>query len=105
IEKISVIWQPHKYSRTIDNLDAFITCFEGAAELIILPVWAAGELPREINFLEDFKGYNLTMADRIHRLENRVTLIKDKQELRVLEKGMIVSFGAGDITYQIRGIA
>lgn len=105
IDKITVIWQPHKYSRTIDNLDAFITCFEGAAELIILPVWAAGEMPREINFLEGFKAYNLTLADRVHRLEDRVSLIKDHQELRVLEKGMIVSFGAGDITYQIRGIA
>lgn len=105
IEKITVIWQPHKYSRTIDNLAAFIQCFDGASELIILPVWAAGEMPREIDFQEDFKQYNLTLADSIYRINNRVTLIKDKQELRVLDEGMIVSFGAGDITYQIRGIA
>lgn len=45
-DKITAIWQPHKYSRTIDNLEAFTKCFEGAQELIILPVWPAGEAPR-----------------------------------------------------------
>lgn len=104
-DKITAIWQPHKYSRTIDNLDAFIQCFEGAAELIILPVWSAGEAPREIDFLEKFKGYNLTMADTIKRANNHITVVKDKQDLQKLDKGLIIGFGAGDITYQIRGIA
>ena len=104
-DKITAIWQPHKYSRTIDNLDAFIQCFEGAEELIILPVWAAGEAKREIDFEEKFKGYNLTMADRITRANNTITVVKDDKDLETLDKGLIISFGAGDITYQIRGIA
>ncbi len=104
-DKITAIWQPHKYSRTIDNLDAFIKCFEGAQELIILPVWSAGEAPREIDFVEKFKEYNLTMADTIKRANNHITVVKDKQELQTLDKGLIIGFGAGDITYQIRGIA
>ena len=54
-DKITAIWQPHKYSRTIDNLEEFIKCFDGADELIILPVWAASETPRDINFKEKFK--------------------------------------------------
>ncbi|QOP46028.1 UDP-N-acetylmuramate--L-alanine ligase [Sulfurimonas paralvinellae] len=102
-DKITAIWQPHKYSRTIDNLEEFIKCFEGAAELIILPVWAAGEAPREIDFQEKFKEYNLTMADSIKRANNTITVIKDKEDLETLDKGLIIGFGAGDITYQIRG--
>nr|WP_321268386.1 UDP-N-acetylmuramate--L-alanine ligase [uncultured Sulfurimonas sp.] len=104
-DKITAIWQPHKYSRTIDNLEEFIKCFEGAGELIILPVWSAGEAPRDIDFKEKFKNYNLTMADNIKRANNNITIIKDKEELKTLSKGLIIGFGAGDITYQIRGTA
>ncbi|MDO9267354.1 MAG: UDP-N-acetylmuramate--L-alanine ligase [Sulfurimonas sp.] len=104
-DKITAIWQPHKYSRTIDNLEEFINCFEGAQELIILPVWAAGEASRDIDFKEKFKRYNLTMADNITRANNTITIIKDKEELKTLDKGLIIGFGAGDLTYQIRGTA
>jgi UDP-N-acetylmuramate--alanine ligase len=104
-DKITAIWQPHKYSRTIDNLEEFTKCFKGAQELIILPVWSAGESSRPIDFKERFKHYNLTMADNITRANNKITVIKDKEELKTLDKGLIVGFGAGDITYQIRGTA
>lgn len=104
-DKITAIWQPHKYSRTIDNLEEFIKCFDGAAELIILPVWSAGEKPRDIDFKESFKEYNLTMADKISRANNTITVIKDNKNVETLDKGLIIGFGAGDITYQIRGIA
>lgn len=102
-DKITAIWQPHKYSRTIDNLEEFINCFEGAAELVILPVWPAGEAMREIDFKEKFKRYNLIIADNISRANNTITIIKDKAELKTLDKGLIIGFGAGDLTYQIRG--
>jgi len=104
-DKITAIWQPHKYSRTIDNLEEFIKCFAGVQELIILPVWSAGEASRDIDFKEKFKRYNLTMADTIKRANNTITIIKDKETLKTLDKGLIIGFGAGDITYQIRGTA
>jgi len=102
-DKITAIWQPHKYSRTIDNLEEFIKCFEGAGELIILPVWSAGEASREIDFRKKFKRYNLTIADNITRANNIITVMKDKKALKTLDKGLIIGFGAGDLTYQIRG--
>ena len=102
-DRITAIWQPHKYSRTIDNLEEFIKCFEGAQELIILPVWAAGELPRDIDFKEKFKGYNLTMADTIKRGDSTITVVRNKEDLQTLDRGLIIGFGAGDLTYQIRG--
>ena len=104
-DKITAIWQPHKYSRTIDNLEEFIKCFEGAQELIILPVWSAGEASREIDFREKFKRYNLTIADNITRANNTITVMKDKEALKILDEGLIIGFGAGDLTYQIRGTA
>jgi UDP-N-acetylmuramate--alanine ligase len=104
-DKITAIWQPHKYSRTIDNLDEFIKCFDGAAELIILPIWSAGQASRDIDFVDKFKEYNLTMADNIQRANNTISIVKDRETLKTLDNGLIIGFGAGDITYQIRGIA
>ena len=103
LDTIVAIWQPHKYSRTIDNLEAFVNCFDGTDELIILPVWEAGETPREIEFEKEFKNYNLTMAESIQRVGNRVDIIKESKVVRSFDKGLVISFGAGDITYQIRG--
>jgi UDP-N-acetylmuramate--alanine ligase len=104
-EKITAIWQPHKYSRTIDNLKEFIECFDGASELIILPVYSAGESAKEIDFVNDFSRYNLLMADSVKRSNNILEVQKDSQTIKQLDSGLIVSFGAGDITYQMRGIA
>jgi len=104
-DKITAIWQPHKYSRTIDNLEEFTKCFEGADELIILPVWAAGESTQDIDFIKRFAHYNLTMADKIKRANNNITIIKDKEDLKTIDNGLVIGFGAGDITYQIRGTA
>jgi len=98
IDKVVAIWQPHKYSRTIDNLDAFIECFEGVDELVILPVWSAGETKRDIDFVNLFKRYNPIFADKIITTDKKV-VINDK----TYNKGLIIGFGAGDITYQLRG--
>ena len=103
-DKITAIWQPHKYSRTLDNLEAFISCFDGCDELIILPVWAAGEAARHIDFKEKFARYNLTMADSIKRDEGKLDLVKENHIIKTLDHGIIVGFGAGDITYQLRGL-
>jgi len=103
-ENITAIWQPHKYSRTIDNLEEFVKCFDGVKELIILPVWSAGEAKRDIDFEKLFKKYNPTFADRIQRSNNTLKVIKDQKELKELDNGLIISFGAGDITYQMRGL-
>ena len=101
---ITAIWQPHKYSRTIDNLDEFVKCFEGVKELIILPVYSAGEAKRDIDFENLFSHYNLIMADRVKRANNVIKVIKNEQELKSLQNTLVVGFGAGDITYQIRGL-
>ncbi len=102
---LNVIWQPHKYTRTIDNLPAFVECFEGADELTILPIWSAGELPVEIDLKGAFSRYDLTMADSVTKEDCVVKIIKDGHVIKGYDEGLVCSFGAGDITYQIRGEA
>ncbi len=102
-DKIVAIWQPHKYSRTIDNLEAFVSCFEGIDELVILPVWRAGEEPVAIDFAGEFGRYNLILADKIHRNGDVIDIIKDDTVLTTYTKDVIVGFAAGDLTYQLRG--
>ena len=45
------------------------------------------------------------MSLTIKRANNHITVVKDAQNLQTLDKGLIIGFGAGDITYQIRGTA
>lgn len=100
IDKITAIWQPHKYSRTVDNLQGFVECFEGVDELIILPVWSAGESKRDIDFAKEFGRYNPKFVNQIKRVGEFINL--DESE-KSLQEGLIIGFGAGDITYQLRG--
>ena len=101
--KLNVIWQPHKYSRTMDNLQAFVECFEGVDELVILPIWAAGEIEVDIDLKGAFSRYKLLMADSITKEDGIVKVLKDGHVIREYSEGLVTAFGAGDITYQIRG--
>ncbi|WP_345986381.1 UDP-N-acetylmuramate--L-alanine ligase [Sulfurimonas sp. HSL-1656] len=103
LESVTAVWQPHKYSRTIDNLEAFSHCFEGVDRLIILPVWAAGEEPRIIDFEGVFAAYSPLLADRVKRRGCGLEVLKEDTMVQQLESGLIIGFGAGDITYQLRG--
>jgi len=101
--QLNVIWQPHKYSRTMDNLQAFVECFEGVDELVILPIWSAGELEVDIDLKGAFSRYKLLMADSVTKEDGIVKVMKDGHIIREYSDGLITAFGAGDITYQIRG--
>jgi UDP-N-acetylmuramate--alanine ligase len=101
-DKITAIWQPHKWSRTMDNLEHFITCFEGVDELIILPVWAVNEEPRELDFSATFARYNPILAQRVKREDGSVVIVSENSQ-KLIDGGLVIGFGAGDITYQLRG--
>jgi UDP-N-acetylmuramate--alanine ligase len=102
IDKITVIWQPHKYSRTIDNLYLFQECFEGVDELVILPVWSVGEEKKDIDFENLFQRYNPIFADKLETTTKKISFLKDDNIIKSIENGLVIGFGAGDITYQLR---
>ena len=104
-DTINTIWQPHKYSRTYDNLEGFKNCFEGSSRVVILPVWSAGEDVIEIDFAKEFAKYNPIFADKVVKNGTKLDLIKDGEVIETLDYGLSVGFGAGDITYQLRGVS
>ena len=46
-EKIVLVFQPHLFSRTKDQADEFAKSLDMADEVILLPIYAARELPME----------------------------------------------------------
>ena len=81
LNKINAIWQPHKYSRTIDNLEGFKNCFQGVSKLVILPVFSAGEKEIKIDFSFHFKKYNPIFADFVKKEKNSLILFKNGKKL------------------------
>jgi UDP-N-acetylmuramate--alanine ligase len=104
LDEITVIWQPHKYSRVLDNLERFAECFGKGVRLVILPVWAAGEESVEIDFAGTFARYEPMFADRVRGRDGCVELLRNGEVMERIDRGLVVGFGAGDITYQLRGI-
>ncbi len=103
LKKITVIWQPHKYSRVHDNLKGFVECFAGVDKLIILPVWSVGEKKIDIDFKKEFKRYNPIFAKSVIKKTNSLDLVIGNKIDKKLDSGLVIGFGAGDITYQLRG--
>ena len=102
LDKKIVIWQPHKYSRTLDNLPAFKECFKGCDELIILPVWTVAEEIKEIDFTKEFTNYNTTLCTKIRTTQGKIELLDNDTVVRTIDNGIVLGVGAGDITYQLR---
>lgn len=103
LNKRIVLWQPHKYSRTSDNLEGFKKCFRRCDELIILPIWTIpGEKKIDIDFPKEFASYNPIFADKIVTTNGKIELIKDGNIIKTYEEGIFLGVGAGDITYQLR---
>jgi len=103
LKKVVAIWQPHKYSRTIDNLEKFKECFAGVDKLVILPVYTTGEEKKEIDFEKHFKNYKPLFADAVSKEDGVLQIIKNDETIQDLKEGVIIGLGAGDITYQLRG--
>ncbi|RXJ76367.1 UDP-N-acetylmuramate--L-alanine ligase [Arcobacter sp. F155] len=103
INKRVVIWQPHKYSRTNDNLEGFKKCFRRCDELVILPIWTIpGEQKIDIDFEKEFSSYNPTFADSLKTTDGKIELIKGGKVIQEISDGIVLGVGAGDITYQLR---
>lgn len=103
LNKRIVLWQPHKYSRTSDNLEGFKKCFRRCDELIILPIWTIpGEKKIDIDFEKEFASYNPIFADKIVTTNGKIELIKDGNIIKTYDSGIFLGVGAGDITYQLR---
>ena len=98
-KKISMVFQPHRFSRTKYLLKEFINVFQLPDELLLLPIYPAGE--KEI---EGVNAENLIEGIKVQS-SKKVVLARSESEIfifleGVLAKGnrVILMQGAGDIS-------
>ena len=103
INSVTAIFQPHRYTRLSTNLPDFKECFKGVDELVILPVYAAGENPIEVDMKSEFSEYNPIFTDKVERVEEGIEFTDEFGVKNRLSDGIVVGFGAGDISVQLRG--
>ncbi|MFK4786194.1 UDP-N-acetylmuramate--L-alanine ligase [Fusobacterium sp. MFO224] len=93
-EKITVIFQPHRFSRVKFLLDKFKGVFENADQLILLPVYGAGEK-------DDFGISLKKLAEKIDHKNFKIILGEEELEKELLKgdyKKVEIFMGAGSIS-------
>ena len=91
---ITVIFQPHRYSRVKFLLEEFAGTFKDADELILMPIYSAGEKDEFGVSLED-------LLKKINHKNGRIVTDKDKLEQELLnrnEEHVYLFMGAGSIS-------
>jgi UDP-N-acetylmuramate--alanine ligase len=89
--KLTVVFQPHLFSRTNDFQDGFAKSLELADDLLLLDIYPARELPME----------GVTSAIIFDKMKLKEKIICQKSEVLAMLKSknpeLIVTVGAGDI--------
>jgi UDP-N-acetylmuramate--alanine ligase len=94
---LTVIFQPHRYTRTRDLFDEFLSAFEGADRLVLTEIYAAGEDP-----LEGVSSEALYQAMK-RKGHMEVALVSDKAQIveqlavKLAPGDIALTLGAGDI--------
>ena len=95
--RLVVVFQPHRYSRTRDLFDEFVTAFNGCHVLIVCEIYAASESPIEgvhaNNLVEAVKAYG--HQDAVYHGDLRT--VAELLEERCLAGDLVVTLGAGDV--------
>ena len=93
---LTVIFQPHRFSRTVLMADAFTDCFRGADRVWITDIYAADEKPLAAVssqlILEAVRRGSHPNAEKLPRHE-----IIQRIESNRIPQEIIAFFGAGDI--------
>lgn len=96
---ITVVFQPHLFSRTRDFLKGFAESLDAADDVLLLPIYPAREKP--------IKG--ITSESILELMKNESKRLVEKEELlTVLEEmkpQLILTLGAGDIDKEVPKIA
>ena len=101
-EKIICIFQPHRISRLNHLKKEFSECFKFADQLILCPVYRAGENIR-LKF-----NYENFAKDIIKKSDVQLFLVKNKEELikfvrqNIFGENIVIGMGAGSISNWIR---
>ncbi|MDE3124064.1 MAG: UDP-N-acetylmuramate--L-alanine ligase [Bacteroidota bacterium] len=95
-KKITLIFQPHLYSRTKDFADAFAQSLQNADQIILLPIYPARELP--IPGI-DSEWLAAKMKDKKVLVISKEALL---QWVQIEQPELMITAGAGDIDQLIQ---
>ncbi|MGN6718420.1 MAG: UDP-N-acetylmuramate--L-alanine ligase [Candidatus Binatia bacterium] len=94
---LTVIFQPHRFTRTRDLFDEFLTAFEGADRLVLTEIYPAGEDP-----IAGATGEALYQAMK-RKGHMELAFVPDKNQIAAQIAGklnpgdIVLTLGAGDI--------
>ena len=96
--KIITIFQPHRYSRIKTLISEFITCFKNSDQVILCPVYSAGETI-------DKKYNQVKFAKLISKFSKvQVIIVKDEIDItkyfkkNLIKNEIVIGMGAGSIS-------
>ena len=98
-ERVRVVFQPHRYSRTEALAAEFGPAFDDADELVVLDVFSAGETP-----IPGVSGKTVVKAVQARRPGAQASFIPDRHQAvehmasTARPGDLIVTMGAGDVT-------
>lgn len=95
--RLVAVFQPHRYSRVAALKDEFCQCFHAASQVLVLPVYAAGEAPIEGASQE---ALVLGLTDRGHRGAVAAASVDHAVEMlaeMVRPGDVVLTLGAGDV--------
>ncbi len=94
--RIILVFQPHRYTRTIEQFDAFSKVLSEASVLLLLEVYSAGE-----TYIEGASSHALANSIRQRRLVEPIVVGDEELETvlsRIVQNGdIILTMGAGSI--------
>lgn len=98
-KKLTVMFQPHRYTRTQEKWDDFANCFTGADQVLVLPIYSANE-----DIIEGVNSVNLVKDICLNKVNAHwIQNIEDmKQFINFEDDEIILCLGAGSISRQIR---
>lgn len=99
--KLTVVFEPHRYTRTQNFWKEFQECFEGADELYISPIYAASEAPisgiTSEKLVEAMQARGMK-ASFIPKLDEMKKLLDERNS----KEGIFLTLGAGAISRKAR---
>lgn len=96
-QKLFVIFQPHRYTRTRDLIDEFAPCFVDADVLYLMDIYPAGEKPIDgVNSKVLFDNIKKTGHADVSHFSDREKLFENLL-LRLKPGDIVFTLGAGDV--------
>ena len=102
--RIVAVFQPHRYTRTMALFERFADCFAGVAELVLLPIYPAGERPIPGVTAERLATRIGARGDtRVHRATDHAAAAALARTL-LGPNDLFLTIGAGDV-YRVGELA